>query len=464
MSVSSLHSRKSSSRSADVQPAATVSIPPALDDFSALGDLNRDYTCPCDESKMYDQFDVPERSEGMWVWFLKEPEPYLDLVLGYGSLNFGHGNSSIVEAAQESLRGISQIHSFHNRAQIVLSKFLADRLAPGEPYRVYFDVGGSSVVEAALRLCRAAAGRDTIIAFSGAFHGTGFAASAVTDPRFIDPAQYGSNPLGDAVVRLPFPGPAGPDVGECLELLEDSLASRQPACAIIEPIQGANGFVIPPDDFLPAVRELTARHGVPLIADEIQMGVGRAGHLYSIQQWGVTPDIALLSKSLGGGIYPLSAIIARAEFFDNVPVRATAFQSTFNNNPFGCQVALRALQYAEDEALYENASKEGVALLRELDFLNEVPWIRHLRGLGLAIAFDFVSKDGSESPRPDFARTFVEVALEERVLLYRSGTHRNRIKLAPPLNLTAEGRWAICRKMLACMERFRRRIRDTGIL
>lgn len=104
---------------------------------------------------------------------------------------------------------------------------------------------------------------------------------------------------------------------------------------------------------------------------------------------------------------------------------------------------------------------KGRRVLRELEFLREVPLIRHLRGIGLAIAFDFVSRDGTEIARPDFAATFVKAALEERVLLYRSGIHRNRIKLAPPLNLTAEGRHVICRKMLGCVERFQRRLRDT---
>ena len=130
MGGSRLHSYRRSIDSAGVQSAAIVPASPLLDDLSALAALHCSYTCPCDESKMYEGFRVPERSEGMWVWFRSDPEPYLDLVLGYSSLNFGHCNPVIFEAAVESLRGISQVHSFHNRAQIELSKFLADRLAP----------------------------------------------------------------------------------------------------------------------------------------------------------------------------------------------------------------------------------------------------------------------------------------------------------------------------------------------
>jgi 4-aminobutyrate aminotransferase/(S)-3-amino-2-methylpropionate transaminase len=276
-----------------------------------LGALRSAYACPCDESVMYETLLYPMRAKGMWVWVEDDGDPYLDLVLGYSSNNFGHCHPQIVEAAQEACARLTQVHSFHTRAKLLLSEWLSLAVILNRPYQVYFDIGGASVVGGALRLCRAATGNRIVVGFSGAFHGTSYLAATVTDPRLLDKRQYGLGDFDGDVVRLPFPDRLGSvSSADCLGLLDGVLAQEDVAAVIVEPIQGAAGFIQPHNDFLPGLRERTAASQVPLIVDEIQMGVGRAGALYSFSRHGIEPDVVTLSKSLAGGMFPLSALIA----------------------------------------------------------------------------------------------------------------------------------------------------------
>lgn len=401
--------------------------------------INSEYACPCDESTMYDTFVIPEKGEGMWVYVQGDEEPYLDLVMGFSALNFGHNHPEIKKFVVEGTERISHIHSFHTGMQLELSQYLSERLAPGESFKVYFDVGGSNVVGSALRLCRAYTGKDKIIAFTGGFHGTGFGPAAVSDQRFLTPDQYGTNPLINDVIRLPYPNPHhGIEVDTCIARLEAALKDEDPGAVLVEPIQGAAGFIIGGEKFIRAVRELTLKYGALMIDDEIQVGMGRAGRLYSIHNWGVIPDIALLSKSLAGGFYPLSAVIARSELFDSVPVQGTAFQSTFNNNPFGTYIAMRTLEMADRDNLFHNANVAGEMLLDKLRFLDEIPWIDNLHGVGLSIAFEIVTDKESKNPDPEKAKEFVEAMFKEHILVYAAGVTRNIIKLAPPLTINSK--------------------------
>lgn len=412
-----------------------------------LSMLRDTYACRCDESVMYDEALYPSRASGMWVWVEDDDEPYLDLVLGYSSNNFGHCHPEILAAAREACANLSQMHSFQTRVKLRLSQQLSEAVSSKWPYEVYFDVGGASVVGGALRLCRASTGNRLIVCFTGAFHGTSYDAATVTDDALLDKAQYGLGRLDADVIRLPFPDRYGPTAtSDCLALLDDVLARGDVAGVIVEPIQGAAGFIIPPDDFLPRLRERTADVQVPLILDEIQTGVGRTGAMFAFQRYDIEPDIVLVSKSLAGGYYPLSALIAAPALFDGVPLRGTAFQSTFNNNPLGIAVALETLRIAAHHGLFENAAAQGSRLLRDLRFLSSCPPIVRLRGRGLAIAFDFIDADGA--PSRDLARSFMHCALREHVILYACGVHGNVVKIAPMLGID-DGERALIADVLA---------------
>jgi 4-aminobutyrate aminotransferase-like enzyme len=215
------------------------------------------------------------------------------------------------------------------------------------------------------------------------------------------------------------------------------LVETRPAAVIIEPVQGAAGFLIPPADFLTTVRDMTRRYDVLLIADEIQVGLGRLGRFYGFPNHSGAPDVVLLSKSLAGGVYPLSAVIARADLFPRVnPASRAFFQATFSNSPFGCRIALDLLTWARREGIFEAARKKGEQLLQGLAPLAEHSFIEELQGLGCAISFKTTDDPTSGMMSDEVAGTFVSLALDEHVLLYRAGTQGNRIKIAPPLTMT----------------------------
>lgn len=424
--------------------------PPGAAGLSMLRDA---YACPCDESVMYDKPLYPTRASGMWVWVENDDEPYLDLVLGYSSNNFGHCHPELLEVARDACARMSQIHSFQTRPKLQLSEQLSHAVSPARLYNVYFDIGGASVVGGALRLCRARTGNRVVVCFAGAFHGTSYLAATVTDDALLDKSQYGLGSLDGDVIRLPFPDRNGTiSTSDCLALLDDVLALGNIAGVIVEPIQGAAGFIIPQHDFLPGVRERTAAVKVPLIVDEIQMGVGRTGALFSFSRHGIEPDIVLLSKSLAGGYYPLSALIADPVLFDGVSARGTAFQSTFNNNPMGIAIALETLRIAERQRLFENAAAQGPRLLDNLAFLRRCPLIVNLRGVGLAIAFDVVDAQGV--PSRDLARCFMHCALREHVLVYACGVEGNVIKIAPMLGIDDGDRATITEALVRSLARF----------
>ncbi len=163
------------------------------------------------------------------------------------------------------------------------------------------------------------------------------------------------------------------------------------------------------------------------------MWLGRTGSFFTYEKSNIVPDIVLLSKSLAGGAYPLSAIIARAELFASVSARASAFQSTFNNNPMGISIALKTMELLDATDGCSNAQKMGELLLKELSFLQDSSHVCNLRGEGLAIAFDTKKAATDNTPAPEFAKKFLNTALEERTIVYACGINRSSIKLAPSI-------------------------------
>jgi len=419
-----------------------------------LRTLRDAFACPCDETRIYERFLLPDHAKGMWVWMNGETEPYLDLVCAFSANNFGHQHPALVEAAASALHQVAVVHSFNTAAKLELSEFLVTHLSAEGGYRVYFDVGGASAVSAALRLARRHRSSDIVVAFDGAFHGTSYDSAGVSDDRLLDKQQYGGQARVGQILRLPYPNTyRGVTATQVLARLEAVLTECRVAAVIVEPVQGAAGFVVPPPEFLPGVRAITATHGVILVDDDIQMGVGRAGYLYAMEHWNVQPDIALLSKSLAGGFYPLSAVIARADLFDGVPAIGTAFQSTFANNALGTAIALQTLRFAQRERVFEGARVRGRELLSRLAFLEDHPQIDNLHGLGLALAFECVESKETRTPAPALARRFVDIALEERVLLYPCGVDRNVIKLAPMLTVSEVDIDVICDRLRLCCQR-----------
>lgn len=412
------------------------------------------YTCPCDETKMYDQFLMPEKAKGMWVWFAGEEEPYLDLVLNYSSVNFGHCYPPIVKIVKDVIERVDQIHSFHSKDKLELSEFLSKKVSNDEQYQVYFNIGGSAAVSDALRLCRAATGKRYMISFDGSFHGVSDAAVSVTDDRLVAKEQFGI-PVSDYTFSVPFPSRHNDvTVSACLQKIEKLVSDHDVAGIIVEPIQGAGGFIIPKESFLSELSHLCKRLDVKLVIDEIQVGFGRAGSFFVYQHCGVeNPDIVLLSKSIAGGYFPVSAVIARADMFSKIPNRGTAFQTTFNNSSLGLGIANELMKLVEKEKLFDPIFEKGNVFLEKISFLSESPYVANLRGMGFATAFDVVDP-ATKLPSDKLARTFVSQCLKEHVITYACGVNFNSVKIIPSIVVTDEEIDMIADRLEKCLKRF----------
>ncbi|MFC2015046.1 aspartate aminotransferase family protein [Chloroflexota bacterium] len=406
-----------------------------------LKDMYDQFSCQCDETGMYDKFLVVEKAEGLNVWFKGESEPYLDLVMGFSALNFGHQHPRLLKAVQKALNTIEHVHSFNSESKILLSRILAEK-SPGTSNRkVYYPVGGAMAVETAIKLARAFTGKSKIASFNGAFHGYAYGAMMVTDDNVIDKKQFA--PYPGEVVRLPYANcyrcesQAECDL-HCLREAEQALSQdKDIAGLIVEPIQGHAGYIIPPKDFIVGLKKLCKDNGVVFIDDEIQVGMGRAGKIFAIEHFDVEPDIILMGKSLSGGYYPLSAVIARAEIWDCIPPKGSGIGSTFVNSPWATSVALEVMSILE-EGYLQNSEIVGAYFTEELKKLERYENIDNVTGLGLSQSFEVVKSKETKEIAPEIAKAILAEALKRRVITYIAGINKSRIKFILPLWVTKE--------------------------
>lgn len=379
---------------------------------------------------------------------------YLDCLSGAGTLALGHNHPAVVEGLQAALASGAPLHTLDmiTPQKDSFSTELTRRL-PGalrDDARLHFcSPAGTDAVEAALKLARNATGRLGVVAFTGAYHGMTLGASAVSAPEHM----RGPVADGQPVTRLPFPygyrcpfGTGDPErSGELsARLLESHLTDpgsgvATPAAVILEVVQGEGGVVEGPDSWLREIRRITAEHGVPLIIDEVQTGIGRTGHYWACERAGVTPDILVSSKAVGGGL-PLALIAYRPELDTWRPGDHTG---TFRGNTLAMVAGEITLRTVAAEQLAERAAKLGTrirAALRELAARH--PRLGEIRGRGLMIGAELVDPDaapdgtGARPGDPAFARTFQAACLERGLLLELGGRRDTVLRLLPPLILT----------------------------
>jgi 4-aminobutyrate aminotransferase len=319
---------------------------------------------------------------------------------------------------------------------------LAERLAesaPGDsPKRVFFTNSGAEALEAGLKLARWHTGRSRAIAFLGAFHGRTYGAMSLSGSKLVH--RRGFSPLVPDIHHVPYPkGPEArtvPDFGRrCVEQIEETLFKRtappdEVAAIFVEPIQGEGGYHVPPRDFLPALRDLCDRHGILLVADEVQTGMGRTGKLFAVEHWNVEPDIICLAKGIASGM-PLGAIIARDAVM-SWPSGSHA--STFGGNPVSCRAALATLELLE-QGYITNAAERGEQLRQGLLKLQKQnPQVGDIRGLGLMMAMDLVTDDAA--PDPAARDAMVQTAFQQGLLLLGCGD--SAVRFCPPLCVSAQ--------------------------
>ena len=368
---------------------------------------------------------------------------FLDFVAGIAVNATGHCHPRVVAALREQAEKFLHVSSDYYHEQWVLLAEKLNQLRPfSEPARVFMVNSGTEAVEAALKLARHHTGRDKFIGFLGAFHGRSTGALSFTASKTTQREGFGMMP---GVTHIPYPDPFRPllaaqpgdaDCGEAvIRYLEEVifrrlLSPQQVAAVLVEPIQGEGGYIVPPESFFARLRALCDRHGILLIVDEVQSGMGRTGKWWAIEHWGVEPDIMCSAKGIASGL-PLGAMIARERIST---WSAGSHGNTFGGNPLGCAAALATIAVLQEGAL-QNAREQGVFIL---DALAEIAAhhaaIGDVRGKGLMIGIDLVRKCDSRAPAKALAERVVQLAFEHGLLLLPAG--ESVVRMAPPLVLT----------------------------
>ncbi|HYM67528.1 MAG TPA: acetyl ornithine aminotransferase family protein [Patescibacteria group bacterium] len=371
---------------------------------------------------------VMERGAGCWVTDV-DGNTFLDFTAGIAVATTGHSHPKVVAAIQEQAARFLHMSGtdFYYSSEIELAERLQAGMLPGTAAKVFFTNSGAEAIEGAMKLARFTTGRPSYIAFIGGFHGRTFGALSLTASKASQRRRFA--PLLSSVFHAPFPSASrGVSTDESIARIEELFATVAPpesvAAVFVEPIQGEGGYLVPPDDFLPRLRELTTRHGILLVADEVQSGMGRTGHLLAVEHWGVQPDIVCLAKGIASGL-PLGAFVARTEHMSWPP---GSHGSTFGGNPVACAAGLATLDLLED-GLIENAARVGAILqdgLREIAATHDQ--VTDVRGLGLMVALELKT--------PDLATQLVQSAFERGLLLLTAGSRA--VRICPPLVLNPE--------------------------
>jgi len=361
---------------------------------------------------------VISRARGVWVWDV-EGNKYLDFLAAYSAVNQGHCHPRIVAALKEQA----------DRVTLTSRAFRNDQLGPFckqvcelAGFSRFLPMNtGAEAVETAIKAARkwgvtvkgVPENQGEILVFEGNFHGR-----TTTIVGFSTEEQYrsGFGPFAPGFVVLPY--------GDA-RAVEAAINPRTVAI-LVEPIQGEGGIIVPPEGYLQRLRELASAHGVLLMVDEIQSGLGRTGKLFAYEHEGIRPDVVIIGKALGGGCVPISGILADDEVMG--VFKPGDHGSTFGGNPLACAVARAALSVLVEEGMVENSARLGEYFMERLRALRS-PHVREIRGKGLWIGVELHPEAGG-------ARRFCE-ALEKQGLLCKE-THVNTIRFAPPLVITRE--------------------------
>ncbi len=380
---------------------------------------------------------VMSHGRGAEVWDV-DGNRFLDFAAGIAVCSTGHSHPQVVKAIKDAADRFLHISSdFWHEGQIALGEKINSLNPLGEPVQNFFCQSGTEAVEGALKLARYVTGRSRFIGFLGGFHGRSMGSLAFTASK--ETQQKGFFPTMPGVTHVPFPNPyrplfAGSDEGKAvLDYIENVLfhANVPPsevAAILIEPIQGEGGYVVPPDGFLPGLRQLCDRHGILLIFDEVQSGIGRTGKMFAAQHWNVHPDIMLLAKGLGSGL-PIGLIVAKKKIMQQW--KNGAHGNTYGGNPICCAAALATLDLIENEYA-ANAAKVGdyfMTRLRELQSRYEA--IGDIRGRGLMIGMEMVEDRGTRVPCKTSCHDVINRAFQNGLLLLPCG--QSTVRFMPPL-------------------------------
>ncbi len=370
---------------------------------------------------------------------------FLDCNAGIAVVAAGHAHPRVVRAVQKQAEQFLHMSGtdFYYENMVELAEKLA-ALAPGpDRKRVYFGNSGTEAVEAALKLARYHTGRQQFVAFFGAFHGRTMGALSLTGSKSIQKRGFGA--LLSGVHHVPYANCYRCEYGqkpetchvECVSHIQDTLIRHiapadEIAGIILEPVQGEGGYVVPPQKFFDELQNLAHRHGILLIADEVQSGIGRTGRMFASEHFHLEPDIVTLAKGIASGM-PLSATIARADVMNWPP---GAHASTFGGNPVSIAAALATIELVE-EGLMENATRVGNYMKSRMqEWIHRFPVVGDVRGLGLMLGVELVHDQATKRRAPELRDRIETLAFERGLLVLGCGP--NSLRLCPPLVISMD--------------------------
>ena len=379
-----------------------------------------------------------ERAENAEVWDV-EGTRYIDFAGGIAVLNTGHVHPKVTEAVRKQ----SELFS-HTAFQVMPYKpyiELAERLnqlAPGPtPKKTIFFSSGAEAVENAIKIARVYTKRPGVISFVGGFHGRSMMTLALTGK--VDPYKRGFGPFPGDVFHVPYPMQAHnvttQDAMDAIhKIFKADIEAEQVAAILLEPVQGEGGFYQAPADLMTSLRELCDQHGILLIADEVQSGIGRTGKLFAMEYYDVEADLMTTAKSLASG-YPLSGVIGKAEIMDAPDPGGLG--GTYGGNPVACAAALAVLDVIEEENLLDRSNQIGQMIIDRVNAIKaeqDISIIGDVRTVGAMTAFELIDKNGN--PSAELAKALTTLALKKNLILLSCGVFGNTIRILVPLTVS----------------------------
>jgi 4-aminobutyrate aminotransferase len=369
---------------------------------------------------------------------------FLDCTAGIAVASTGHSHPAVVKAITEQAQKFLHMSGtdFYYELQARLGEEMADIAPMAGPHRSFFSNSGTEANEAAVKLAKFATGRHNVIAFLGGFHGRSMGSLSLTASKVRQ--RQGFGPLLPGVYHAPYPdvyrSGLSPEAtaDRCIDFIEGELfvhlvAPEEVAAIVVEPIQGEGGYIVPPDSFLERLRAIATQHGIQLIVDEVQSGMGRTGKMFAVEHARVAPDIITVAKGIASGL-PLGVTTAPSILMGAWPPGSHA--STFGGNPVSCAAALATIALLRD-SLVKNAEAVGAHLIEGARALMDThPLIGDVRGRGLMVGIELV-RDRKTKERATAERDALVRECFNRGLLVL-GAGRNAIRLSPPLVLTKQ--------------------------
>lgn len=387
---------------------------------------------------------VMARGEGAVVEDV-DGNTFIDLAAGIAVTGTGHAHPEVVKAITDQAQKYLHMSGtdFYYELQVKLAEEIG-RISPIEgPVKAFFGNSGTEAIEACVKLARYHTKRHNIIAFLGSFHGRTLGSLALTSSKSLQRKGFG--PMMPGVFHTPYANPYRPVVGEpgeasadaAIAYLEDQVLTHlvspdEVAAIVVEPVQGEGGYVVPPKSFLQQLRAIADKHGILLVADEVQSGMGRTGRMFASEHFDLHPDIMSIAKGIASGL-PLGICAAKSNVMDWTP---GAHASTFGGNPLSCAAALATIKVLEDGVI-KNAADVGAYLKDQLTgLMDKHPSIGDVRGLGLMIGVELVKDRKTRERAIDERNALVQELFKRGILILGAG--KNAVRFAPPLVITRQ--------------------------